>query len=132
HALIVAGGYGKMGAAVLATKACLRTSAGLTTVHIPTAGYAILQSAFTETRVSSDPNSYMVTKIEEDVSKYDCIGIGPGIGTASETKNFLQEFFNKYNKAIVLDADALNIVAAEKDLLKKIPANSILTPHPKE
>jgi NAD(P)H-hydrate epimerase len=132
HALIVAGSYGKTGAAVLCAKACLRSGAGLTTVHSPRAGYAILQSAVPEAMVSSDPNSYIITKIEEDIAKFNCIGLGPGIGTASETKEFLKQFFTNYKKPVVLDADALNIMAAEKDLLNKIPAGSILTPHPKE
>jgi len=132
HALIVAGSYGKIGATVLCAKACLRSGAGLTTVHIPRSGYAILQSSVPEAMVSSDPNSYVITKIEEDISKFNCIGVGPGIGTASETKEFLKQFFNDWKKPVVLDADALNILAAEKDLLNKIPAGSILTPHPKE
>jgi ADP-dependent NAD(P)H-hydrate dehydratase / NAD(P)H-hydrate epimerase len=132
HALIIAGSYGKMGAAALATKACLRAGAGLTTVHIPRAGYAILQSAAPEAMVSSDPNSYTLTKIEEDLSKFDCIGIGPGLGTATETKEFLKQFIFEFQKPLVLDADALNILATEPMWLSKIPANSILTPHPKE
>jgi ADP-dependent NAD(P)H-hydrate dehydratase / NAD(P)H-hydrate epimerase len=132
HALIVSGSYGKMGAAVLCAKACLRAGAGLTTVHSPRAGYAILQSAVPEAMSSSDPNSYVVTKIEEEISKFDCIGLGPGIGTAAETKHFLQTLFQEYFKPLVIDADGLNILAANQELLKKVPAGSILTPHPKE
>jgi hydroxyethylthiazole kinase-like uncharacterized protein yjeF len=132
HALIIGGGYGKMGAAILCAKACLRSGAGLTTVHIPRAGYAILQSAVPEAMVSSDPNSYLITKIEEDISKFNCIGIGPGIGTATETKDFLKHILNNHKQPLMLDADALNILASEKDLLNKLPAGSILTPHPKE
>jgi ADP-dependent NAD(P)H-hydrate dehydratase / NAD(P)H-hydrate epimerase len=132
HSLIIAGGYGKMGAAILAARACLRAGAGSTTVHIPRAGYAILQSAVPEAMVSSDPNSYIITKIEEDISKYDCIGIGPGIGTAMETKDFLKQIVIEYKKSLVIDADGLNILSGEKEFLHKIPAGSILTPHPKE
>jgi NAD(P)H-hydrate epimerase len=132
HALIIAGSYGKMGAAVLCAKACLRSGAGLTTVHIPRAGYAILQSSVPEAMVSSDPNSYTLTKIEEDISKFSCIGIGPGIGDATETKDFLKQLLNNNKKPFVLDADALNILAAEKEVMNKIPPATILTPHPKE
>src|SRR5207253_8995102 len=107
HALIIAGSYGKMGAAVLAARACLRTGAGLTTLHIPRAGYAIIQSAVPEAMVSSDYNSYTTTKIEEDISKYNCIGVGPGIGTATETKDFLKQFFTDHKKPFVIDADGL-------------------------
>jgi hydroxyethylthiazole kinase-like uncharacterized protein yjeF len=132
HALLIAGSYGKMGAAVLCAKACLRSGAGLTSCHIPKCGYEIMQTAVPEAMVMSDFNSSIVTKIEEDLSKFSCIGIGPGIGTATETRRVLQETFEAYAKPLVLDADALNIISSAKELLKKIPKNSILTPHPKE
>jgi hydroxyethylthiazole kinase-like uncharacterized protein yjeF len=132
HALLIAGSYGKMGAAVLATKACLRAGAGLTSIHLPRAGYAILQSAVPEAMVSSDPNSYIITKIEEDISKYNAIGIGPGIGTANETKDLLQQLFSTHPKPFVIDADGLNILSGDKNLMAHIPKKSILTPHPKE
>ena len=132
HALLVAGSYGKMGAAILSAKACLRSGAGLTTCHIPKCGYEVMQTAVPETMVSSDFNSSIITKIEEDLSKFACVGIGPGIGTATETRKVLQEIFEAYNKSVVLDADALNLISSDKKLFKKIPKDSILTPHPKE
>ncbi len=132
HALLVAGSYGKMGAAILCARACLRSGAGLTTCHIPKCGYEIIQAAVPEAMVMTDFNSSIITKIDEDLSKFNCIGIGPGIGTATETRKVLQEIFATYKKPIVLDADALNLISSDKKLLKKIPQNSILTPHPKE
>ena len=132
HALLVTGSYGKIGAAVLCAKACLRSGAGLTSCHIPKCGYDILQIAVPEAMVMTDFNSSIITKIEEDLSKFSCIGIGPGIGTATETRRVLQEIFEAYAKPLVLDADALNLISSDKKLLKKIPKNSILTPHPKE
>jgi hydroxyethylthiazole kinase-like uncharacterized protein yjeF len=132
QALIVAGSYGKMGAAVLCSKACLRSGSGLTTTHIPKCGYEIMQIAAPEVMVMTDLNSFIVTKIEDDLSKFTSIGIGPGIGTAPETKKLLKEIFEAYKKPIVLDADALNIISADKELSKKIPSYSIITPHPKE
>jgi len=132
HALIVAGSYGKIGAAVLSAKACLRSGVGLLTCHIPKCGYDILQIAIPEAMVMTDFNSSFNTKIDDDLSKYIAIGIGPGMGTATETKMMLREIF-EYNKTpVVLDADALNIIASQKDMLKLIPPGSILTPHPKE
>src|SRR5690606_41391900 len=59
-------------------------------------------------------------------------GIGTGLGTESETQNAFLEFLKKINTPIVLDADALNIIALDKAHLEFIPKNSILTPHPKE
>lgn len=132
HGLIVAGSYGKIGAAVLSTKACLRSGVGLLSCHIPKCGYDILQTAVPEAMMMTDFNSSFNTKIETDLSKFDAVGIGPGIGTASETKMLLKDIFDSYNTPLILDADALNIMASQKDLLKLIPKDSILTPHPKE
>jgi hydroxyethylthiazole kinase-like uncharacterized protein yjeF len=132
HAIMIAGSYGKIGAAVLAARSCLRSGVGLLTAHIPKCGYEIMQSSVPEAMVSTDFNSSFLTKIDTDILKFDAVGIGPGIGTASETKSFLKEIFHAYKKPIVIDADALNIVARQKELLDFIPAGSILTPHPKE
>ena len=132
HALLVAGSYGKIGAAILSAKACLRSGVGLLTSHIPACGYDILQTSVPEAMVTTDFNSSFLTKVEDDLTKYDSIGIGPGIGTAAETKMMLPEILNSYRNPLILDADALNIMARQKDLLKLIPAGSILTPHPKE
>lgn len=132
HALTIAGSYGKIGAAVLCAKACLRSGAGLLTCHIPRCGYDIMQSAVPEAMVATDFNSSFNTKIEEDLSRFDAIGIGPGIGTASETRMLLQQVFTGYRGQLVIDADALNGIALQKELLRLLPAGSILTPHPKE
>ncbi|MBK5272386.1 MAG: NAD(P)H-hydrate dehydratase [Bacteroidia bacterium] len=132
HALLVAGSYGKMGAAFLSAKACLRSGVGLLSCHIPKCGHDTLQIAVPEAMVMTDFNSSFNTKIEDDFTKYETIGIGPGIGTASETKTLLKEIFNSYRKPVVLDADALNSIASQKELLKLIPPGSVLTPHPKE
>jgi ADP-dependent NAD(P)H-hydrate dehydratase / NAD(P)H-hydrate epimerase len=132
HALIIAGSYGKIGAAILSAKACLRSGVGLLSCHIPKCGYDIMQTALPEAMVMTDFNSSFNTKIDDDIAKYETIGIGPGIGTASETKMMLEEILASCKKPLVLDADALNIIASQKDLLKLIPGESILTPHPKE
>ena len=126
------GSYGKIGAAVLSAKACLRSGVGLLTCHIPKCGYDILQTAVPEAMVMTDFNSSFNTKVEDDLTKYEAIGIGPGIGTASETKMILWEILDAYRSPVVLDADALNLLSSQKDLFKLIPAGSILTPHPKE
>ncbi len=132
HGLLVAGSYGKIGAAVLSAKACLRSGIGLLTCHIPKCGYDIMQSSVPEAMVMTDFNSSFNTKVEDDFTKYEAVGIGPGIGIASETKMLLREIFDAYRHPLVLDADALNIMGSQKELLKLIPPGSILTPHPKE
>jgi len=99
---------------------------------VPKCGYDIIQTALPEAMVTTDFNSSFITKIEEDISKYDAIGIGPGIGTASETRTMLHTVFDQFKRPLVLDADALNMIAAQKDLFQHIPRESVLTPHPKE
>jgi hydroxyethylthiazole kinase-like uncharacterized protein yjeF len=132
HALLVAGSYGKIGAAVLAAKACLRAGAGLLSCHVPKCGYEIMQSTVPEAMILTDFNSSFNTKIEVELTSFESIGIGPGIGTASETKMLLREIFDSYRNPVVIDADALNILGSQKELLKQVPGGSLLTPHPKE
>lgn len=131
HAIIIAGSYGKIGAAVLASKACLRSGVGLLSCFVPKCGYDILQTAIPEAMVMTDANSSIITKIDEDVLKYNSIGIGPGLGTASETRTAFKELLTAYKRPIVLDADALNGLSMEKTL-PSLPPGSVLTPHPKE
>ena len=131
HALIIAGSYGKIGAAVLAANACLRSGVGLVSCHIPKCGYEIIQTSLPEAMVLTDFNSSFITKIDEDLSTYNAIGVGPGLGTASETRTAVKDLLSSYNKPVVIDADALNGLAMEKKL-PSLPPGSLLTPHPKE
>lgn len=132
HALLVAGSYGKMGAAVLASRACLRAGAGLLTCQVPGCGYAILQATLPEAMVEVDDDDKIHTAIKGEVEKYSVIGIGPGIGTDDRTVTFLRNTLLRYKKPIVLDADALNILSLHSELWASVPPYSILTPHPKE
>lgn len=131
HALLVAGSYGKMGAAILAAKACLRTGAGLLTAHIPESGNWVMQSCVPEAMITMDKNPQHITNVPEPRA-YTAIAVGPGIGLAGKTCGALQELLDASVQPLVLDADALNIISENKDLLAQLPANSILTPHPKE
>ena len=127
HALIIAGEKGKMGAAVLCAKACLRSGVGLATAVIPQEQFIVMQVAVSEAMVMSHEDLPST-----DFSKYACIGIGPGIGTSMEGIFLLQTVLAHFNNPIILDADALNILAKNPDLLNELPPGSILTPHPKE
>jgi hydroxyethylthiazole kinase-like uncharacterized protein yjeF len=131
HALVIAGSYGKMGAALLSSRAVLRAGAGLLTVHIPKCGYSILQTGLPEAMVNVDKDEYLFTDIN-DVTKYTAIGIGPGLGQAPQTIQALSTVLKDFKKPLVVDADALNMVALNPTLRSLIPENSILTPHPKE
>lgn len=131
HTLLVTGSLGKMGAAILAGRACLRGGSGLVTLHIPRSGLQIIQTAVPEAMCMLDPNENCITQPVQDLGKYDAIGIGPGLGTTEDTAIFLKRLLSGYSDPMVLDADALNIVAFH-DLHQEIPKHSIITPHPKE
>lgn len=132
HALLVAGSYGKIGAAVLATKACLHTGAGLTTVLVPQCGYTVLQATAPEAMTLTDTNREHLSTLPDNIERFDTIGFGPGLGTHPDTQNLVRFLLRRYNRPMVVDADGLNILAANKELLPQLPAGSILTPHPKE
>ena len=131
-ALLVVGSQGKMGAAVLSSKACIRTGIGLLTVHIPKIGNTILQVSVPEAMVILDQKKDFISKTKYNPLEINSIGIGPGIGTRKETLKHLEYIISNYLFPIVLDADAINLFSENRSLLKKIPSNSILTPHPKE
>lgn len=130
HAALLCGSYGMMGAAVLSAKACLRSGVGKLTVIIPECGYDILQTAVPEAMCMVEDEKYLLSA--PGIEKYNAVGIGPGIGIHPTHSNFLKEVFQKVNKPMVIDADALNVIAENKPLLRSIPPLSILTPHPKE
>ena len=91
-----------------------------------------MQTAVPEAMVSTDVNMNINTKMDASLEPYKCIGIGPGIGKAPETKSLLENLLVNYKNPCVLDADALNILAENPEMISLIPPNSILTPHPKE
>jgi NAD(P)H-hydrate epimerase len=133
HALLVAGSHGKIGAAVLSGRACLRAGAGLLTVSVPACGYGILQTSIPEAMVLTDEDENIHTKLPVGgLDKYSVIGVGPGIGTTDRTAGFLHDLLDAYRRPMVIDADALNILAANPGWMAAIPPYSILTPHPKE
>ncbi|MCY1719694.1 NAD(P)H-hydrate dehydratase [Prolixibacteraceae bacterium Z1-6] len=131
HALLIAGSYGKMGAAVLASKACLRAGVGLLTVHVPHFGYSIIQTTVPEAMASIDQHDSMFTQFP-DIRPFSAIGVGPGLGKKQNSKKALFELLETANVPLVIDADALNILSENQDYLKKLPEGSILTPHPGE
>jgi ADP-dependent NAD(P)H-hydrate dehydratase / NAD(P)H-hydrate epimerase len=131
HALLIAGGYGKMGAAVLASKATLRAGAGLVTAHVPKAGNPVIQTAVPEAMVSIDEDETTFSKPPE-LSPYNAIGIGPGIGTSKQTQQAVKLLIQNSGALLLFDADAINILSENKTWLSFVPQQSIFTPHPKE
>lgn len=132
HALIIAGSYGKIGAATLSARAALRAGAGLVTVHLPKCGYEIMQIGFPEAMCQIDRHRYIFTQAPDDLTPYQTIGIGPGLGQDTTTAAALHELLQRYDRPLVIDADALNILGKNPTWLKLLPPHSILTPHPKE
>ncbi len=129
--LLVSGSWGKVGAAVLCAKACLRAGTGLLTVHVPACAYSILQTAVPEAMVETDARQKKISNVK-NVAAYDAIGVGPGLGTEDVAKAMLLSLLKKVKSPMVLDADALNILSKDKKMLKYLPQGSILTPHPTE
>ncbi len=128
HALIVAGSKGKMGAAFLAAKAAFKTGCGLVTIHVPKGGVDVIHEMLPEAMIQIDENENFMTSVSA-VEKFSSIGIGPGLGEDDQTAKAIQQFNSELTIPLVLDADALNLIAKHK---LSIPKNSILTPHPKE
>ncbi|UYZ61902.1 NAD(P)H-hydrate dehydratase [Hymenobacter weizhouensis] len=134
HALLLAGSRGKIGAALLAARACLRGGVGLLTVHAPAVGYSILQTAVPEAMTLTDPAPNFLTELPE-LAPYAAVGIGPGLGQEDATAEVLRRLLHQAAAArlpLVLDADALNLLSRHRDLLALLPPDALLTPHPKE
>lgn len=132
RALLVAGSKGMMGAALLATRACMRSGVGLLTARVPSCGYEIMQLGIPEAKCDCDANESHHTEIvvPKDI---EVIGIGPGLGQHSETQEAFHQFLLQCKPLpMVLDADALNILALHPEWLELLPAETILTPHPGE
>ncbi len=131
HALAVAGSSGMMGAALLTGKAALRSGAGLVTLHVPASGFRVVQTAFPEAIVSIDSDEH-VFSVLNDLEKYTAVAVGPGLGNHDRSRLGLQKLLKNVNVPLVIDADALNMIAANRELLSYLPEGSILTPHPLE
>jgi ADP-dependent NAD(P)H-hydrate dehydratase / NAD(P)H-hydrate epimerase len=131
HALLMAGSKGKMGAAILASHASMRSGVGLLTVHVPGNGYSIMQTSVPEAMCSVDNNNNIISILPE-LDKFSAIGIGPGLGNCSETKEAIRQLLQNIKVPLVADADALNIISENRALLNMLPGKTILTPHPGE
>lgn len=130
-ALICAGSHGMMGAAVLATRACLRAGVGKVTCYSPRCGYYVMQTAVPCAMFLQDPHDASISDITLQ-RDYHAVAIGPGIGTNAVTINALDNFLrvaNANGRPLVLDADALNCIALRPIMLNYVPVMSVITPH---
>jgi NAD(P)H-hydrate epimerase len=131
HGLLIAGSFGKIGAAIMGAGSALRTGIGLITCHIPACGYNILQTAVPEAMVSVDASEMLISGADS-TDRYDAVGVGPGLGTEKATQEAFHEVLIECRKHMVIDADGLNILSLNKEWLRQIQPFTILTPHPKE
>ena len=132
RASLVAGSVGMIGAALLSARSCMRSGVGLLTVHVPECGYAIMQQGLPEAKCQADQHYTHHTYVEVPLGT-EVVGIGPGIGQHVQTQWALHRLMLMNPKIpMVLDADALNILAENPHWFPQIPKGSILTPHPGE
>ena len=122
HALLIAGSEDKPGAAILASKSCMRTGVGLLSVALPKSAWTPLQVALPEAMLHD----------AKHLDPFSAIGIGPGLGKSDEAQRMVKHVIQDAKVPLVMDADALNILSENKTWLSFLPAKTILTPHPKE
>jgi hydroxyethylthiazole kinase-like uncharacterized protein yjeF len=131
HALIIAGCETMRGAAIISAKACLRSGAGLLTIHSVSKTIDAVVGSTPEAMSSIDPSSHCISELP-NLEKYNVVAVGPGIGTDPETAAVIKKLLNYNSSSLVIDADALNILSENKTWLSFLPPETILTPHPKE
>ncbi|GAK97641.1 NAD(P)HX epimerase [Nonlabens tegetincola] len=128
HVLVMAGSEGKMGAAVLASGAAINAGAGKVTALIPEDGNTILQCSVPEVMSILSSGESHVTNFDHELQNY-VLCVGPGLGLKDDTFSAFAKAISKQASPVVIDADGINLLSRDLGLLKKIPENSILTPH---
>ena len=130
--LLVAGSRGMTGAALMAAQAALRSGCGLLTAHLPAACTTAFHAQITEAMSDADPHPEHNSRLTRDIPA-DALLLGCGLGTHADTAALLHDLAARYHeRPMVWDADALNLLAADPALQKKLPPASVLTPHPGE
>ena len=131
HLLLVCGCQRMPGAAVLATGAALHSGCGLVTLHSTARALQAVVNNYPSAMLSEDPFEYF-SVLPESLERYNCIAAGPGLGRTRQTEEVLYQLIcaaSARNIPMVLDADALNALAAHPDWRPDLPAGSVLTPH---
>ncbi|MFL0297389.1 NAD(P)H-hydrate dehydratase [Aquirufa novilacunae] len=123
HVLVIAGSPGKVGSGILSARAALHAGCGLVTAMIPSEGVSALLAGSPEIMYTS------ASLRELDLSSFDAIAIGPGIGFSDEAVANVRYLLETYVGPLVIDADALSILGLNPDLLNLLNERHILTPH---
>ncbi|MBR8731655.1 Bifunctional NAD(P)H-hydrate repair enzyme Nnr [Porphyromonas levii] len=128
--LLIAGSRSMMGAALLAGKAAMVSGAGHLTLRVPMGTNFIIHTSLPEALVSEDPSEESFSSASLPLADYTAIAVGPGIGRSTETRLALEQLLSSYKLPLLLDADALALLADDEGrLLDMVPKGSILTPH---
>lgn len=131
HALLIAGSSAMTGAAILAARACVRSGVGLCTVHLPSGSADALRVSAPEAMCSLDGDPAVITMFPR-IDRATAAGIGPGCGRSTGVEHMVKRAIQDCPAPLVLDADALNALAANPTWMAFLPAGTILTPHPGE
>lgn len=123
--LILAGSKRYTGAAYIATESAVRSGGGLVTLIADNDIKEIMQTRLTEAMVID----YEDNELEKLINTADIIACGPGLGQTEKSKYILKKIINESKCNLVIDADAINIISEEKELLAKIKGRAVLTPH---
>lgn len=132
-ALMIAGSKGMVGAAILSSRSCLRSGVGLLTLHSPACAYQILQTSVPEAMVECDEEDDEVSSLNiKTLSGYNAIGVGPGLGRSDKTLQVIKQLLQFSAVPLVIDADAINLIAENPTYLEFLPVYSVFTPHSRE
>ncbi len=132
HGFLLGGNFGMVGAILLASKAAIRMGAGLLTISTLPNVYTAFLSELPEAMSLLSDSDTELTFSKIPFHKFTSIGIGPGLNTSNQSLVLLKEVLQNQQKGLVIDADAINLLGANKDLLIQLPPETILTPHVKE
>jgi len=127
--ILIAGSRNMPGAALLSAKAALRSGLGKLIVHAPVTTLDKVALYVPETLLNCDSNPDCFSSLPDTISNYNALAVGPGLGKDFATQKGFYELLKKVSFPIIVDADALNILAENKSWLDLLPKNSILTPH---
>ncbi len=139
HMLVVAGSPGKTGAAAMTATAALRVGAGLVTLAVPKGIHPVVETLAVEAMTTELPQTAQGALDEKALAKVlalaeekRCLAVGPGIGTTAATCRLVRELITKCPVPMVIDADGLNCIAGQTEVLRQATAPVLLTPHPGE
>jgi NAD(P)H-hydrate epimerase len=135
--LVLAGSKGLTGAAYLCCQAALRAGSGLVTCGIAKSLNQIMEIKLTEVMTlplpeTQDASLSLLAKDDILDFKYDVVAIGPGLGEDKQTQMLIKELLLEIKQPIILDADGINAVDGDLDILKKRKGRTVITPHPGE